>query len=171
MMTKKTSRLRAVLKTAALIPVFVFACYACGDETKSLSRETLNLIAPSGDRISSSVDQLYEWTSSVALDKFGSSEFTITGIEYMDIAEGFVAQVNFEVNNTKSHYLLMRKSQLDTETGRMAQVGCDGTWQVSCSGTSCCTPNFNLGTGVASCSCTGGGSGCTLNVKCIEEAN
>ncbi len=170
MMTKKTPRLRALLKQFALIPVFAFAFYACGDESKSLSEKSLDLISPNGERITNSIEQLYKWSSEIALDKLGTTEFEITGIEYMDVKEGYVAQINLEANNVKTHYLLMRIPQTDPVSGRVSQAGCDGTWQVSCSGTTCCTPNFNLNTGSASCICSdGGNSGCTLGVRCIEQ--
>lgn len=157
-------------RTLLYVAAFALACfsYSCSDDG-DLAQTELNLIAPNGDRIANNVNELSKWTSAVVLDKFGAGneEFTITDVQYFDVAQGYVAQVNFEVNGQPSHFLI-GNSSIDSADGRMEDP-CK-KWQVSCSGTSCCTPTFDVNTSQASCTCSSGSnSGCTLTATCLDQ--
>jgi hypothetical protein len=143
---------------------------ACSDETASNSEGELNLSAPNGDVLASSVTELKKWTATVISDKFGSErQFKLTGIEYLDVKEGFAAKVNFEVANISGAYLI-GNFPLRTSGARGGDLlETSAKWRASCAGSSCCYAELDMRSKVISCKCASGeNSGCTLKVEQLE---
>jgi len=156
------------MKTTLFFFFALILITSCKEEAEKFSHPELVLVAPNGDRLASNLAELKDWTKAVVQDKFGyNKEFEITNIEYFNVAKGFVAQINFKVDAVDSHYII-GNSQLDPSgSGRVDPCK---KWQVSCSGTSCCTPTFDVNTSQSSCTCaSGSNSGCSLTAECLDQ--
>lgn len=168
MMTTKQSLNRSVLKLLALIPIIGFTFYSCGNEN-FLSEKKLNLVAPNGEQISKDVNELNTWTASVVTEKFGSNKpFIITAVSYYNVKNGYVALIQYKVDNLHDNsYVIVKNPSNPNSRGQQADCI---RWSASCSGDTCCMPKFDTNSMNYTCSCSGGGTGCTINFKCIEQA-
>ncbi len=143
--------------------------HACVEDRGAIPN-TIDLTAPTGEKISNGMDELNKWTAEVVIEKFGKGKtFEVTNISYYNVKLGYAALIEFKVNNAhKGSYIIVKNPSTDAQ-GRVQQGDCI-RWSGSCQGDACCTPNFDTGTMNYSCSCSGGGTGCSIALKCIEQA-
>jgi hypothetical protein len=168
---KSPINLLLMKRTSYYLCAFFAILIACNEETPSGIEAEANLTAPNGDVLANSLTELKKWTADAVSDKFGpDTQFELTDIEYLNVKTGFVARINFKVGEIQSHFFI-GNAPLTTPNGRVGlPVDPCKKWEINCSGNSCCTPTFNLNTGVASCTCSSGeNSSCTLKANCLDS--
>lgn len=94
--------------------------------------EELNLLAPNGEQIAIDFNDLQEKTALSVAEQFGDDyEFSITGIEYADVTDGYLAIVNYRLKDGRvSNYALsnspsvLQASEIDelVVTNRQIQI-------------------------------------------------
>ncbi|MFT4030950.1 MAG: hypothetical protein QM669_00870 [Siphonobacter sp.] len=165
------------------ISFFILSCQQGIAPEKVAPTETttqLSLTSPNGSVIATSLSKLNEETSEMYKDFYSITKVcTVEKITYYsEIEKGFVALIEYTTTdgekgkylmgntavNYTAHLLVTKKS---SSGGRTEDSGT--TWKVTCSGSECCTPTFNLTTGNASCPCSSGASNsCVLDVQTIN---
>lgn len=156
-------------KVSIYIVLALALLYACVEDTNQQSHE-INLITSGGERLANNIDELNKWTSEAVEEKYGKGRmFEVTKISYYNLKNGYMAIIEYQVDKTHSNSYFIVKNPLVDAQGRTQQVDCI-RWSGSCQGSQCCTPSFDSGTMNYSCSCSGGGTGCTMMIRCIEES-
>ena len=91
----------------ALSLIMMSVCACSNEEAGTMvpAEEELQLVAPSGVQFAATRAQLQEEASTVAFEKFGTTECTVLSIEYAPLDEGYLALVYFELEDgTLSSY-------------------------------------------------------------------
>lgn len=150
--------------------IFICMIYLFGNcaESSVSADPKFKLTAPNGETLAKNLKQVEYWTANVIVRNYGESvKFNLTGIEYYDIQVGLVAKIKYTVNGEAGHFLVGKNVPVNSENGRTQ--GCVH-WEITCTGTECCTPTFNVQTQNSSCQCSNGSSsGCRLSARCLEE--
>ncbi len=155
------------MRTSFITVLGVILFFACQREEMPVKSEqqnpSISLVSPNGIRIANNLKDINNQTSEAHFDFFKSrKECNVESIVYEKVESGFVANVKYKTSDGESHTFLMgnakvkfvgtKISYLSKAGGRTNDTG-GGTWTVTCSGPSCCTPTFNLLTNQASCPC------------------
>jgi hypothetical protein len=158
-----------------ILVVLLVAAFLSSCENHSLNsgQTKLNLVTPTGEQLATNVNELNSWTARIVSSKFSQyKNFEVTSIEYLKVSTGYVAKINYLVDGLSSNFYYVGTTPAYTNnpvSGRLENMSQCTKWEISCSGSSCCTPSFNLNTGAASCTCSdGGNSGCTLTANCLS---
>jgi hypothetical protein len=154
-------------KLYALLFVTVYLV-SCEDQRLNSDANKLNLVTPTGESLAKNANQLNNWTTKVVQSKYpGYKNFEITDIRYLTVQQGYVAKINYKVDNTTSNYFYVGTSPTnanDAVKGRIEMMGCK--WYSSCGGDTCCSSNYDPESGTITCSCSD--SICTIILTCVE---
>lgn len=125
------------------------------------SPNELNLRAPSGVLIATSVDDLKQIAITTIGKRIKSSEIEILSIEYLQIHTGFAAMIDYSINGQKSNFAYFdydnveySASSLESKSARVELIQ---EVTVKCNGTCGCKVEGTIkpdGTITFGCSCT-----------------
>lgn len=167
----KKSTFPALAAVAALL-LFSLSCQK--HSTASDKEKDLNLDAPSGQRIASSIRQLKSDALKLIFTKHaGMQEFEITKISYLPVSKGYAAMISYRLQNGTAgsfgifkgvKYKLAQPGELFISNNGEVQSSADGKISISCSGTCNCkmTTTINTETGVITVDC--GCNNCSATV-------
>lgn len=94
---------------------------ACGSENETCSTDNpevkISLVAPNGERISADMPSLNCEVATMVAKQFGNDyPFTITDIQYTDIEDGYLALIEYQLENgQKSNYAITNSKNILSE--------------------------------------------------------
>jgi hypothetical protein len=159
----KTKNVTFYLKALIVISLFAISCKH--DTNSSDPAPTLNLVAPSGQRIASSIEQLKLRAYPVIIRKNGALvDFTITKINYYPVKTGLLAEIKYiSKEGIEGNFIL----QSSHSTNKSASISPDVMRSYSCSKNGACQETCAVqavqtpdGTFTVTCSC----SECKMNI-------
>lgn len=99
------------------------------DEMPIQNEETISLIAPNGETIASDMATLNNEVATIIAKQFGDDlEFTITGIDYADINDGYLAIVNYQLATGQASNYAKSNSPTVLSSSAIDQLHMDGVF-------------------------------------------
>lgn len=99
---------RIVFATFWLVATAIVAGCSNKNEVANLETEKISLVAPNGERIAQDMATLKKETARIVAKQFGNdTSFKITDVEYASVSDGYLALINYELDNgEKSSYAI-----------------------------------------------------------------
>lgn len=152
---------KTALTAMAVVAALLFLSF-------SFSKNNKDLIAPSGQRIASSMQKLKAESKHIVSGKHaGARDFEIVNVSYLPVKKGYAAIVTYKLQDgTTDSYGIFSGVQLNLPQGAALSTEMrDGKVKITCAGTCSChmSTTINTDTGVITVDC--GCSNCSAQIS------
>jgi hypothetical protein len=168
---------KSTFPALAAVAALLLLSLSCQKHSSISNKEkNINLDAPSGQRIASTIQQLKEDAVQVIVSKHaGLQAFEITGIDFLPVKKGYAAIVSYRLQDGTAgsygifsgvRYRLAQPHQLSVMANYQDEsMAVDGKISITCEGTCNCkmSTTINTDTGVITVDC--GCNNCSAQVK------
>lgn len=105
---------KQILLTIAILGFALGGCDKESDDLIDVTKSSINLIAPNGQRIAVSVEALTNLVTKVVEEKYGENkDVKIDDVIYHDASYGFIAEIRYETYDGHFSNMIMSNISLD----------------------------------------------------------